>query len=764
MSLQSWLSGFRARLHNSRVRRVARNRTSSPRQMTQQLETRTLLTATALVIGAELTVLTDAAEDVSVQANGTTGRAEVLIDGVVLASGSTVPASSLTSLTIVTGSGNNQIDLRGISVGVFTSLASITVDAGDGEDTIIGATDVASALSGGDGNDSITGGSADDTLMGNDGQDTIDGGDGDDDINAGDGDDSVIGGAGNDTIVGDDGDDMVFGGDGDDSIIANNGADSIFGEAGNDTLNGDGGFDSIDGGDGNDVVFAGADDDTVSGGLGNDTITGNSGDDILNGDAGADLLNGSIGNDLLDGGADGDLVNGNSGNDTLLGNTGNDTAFGGSGKDLLDGGDGDDTLRGQSGNDTLIGGIGSDRLDGGNGADLLLGNPPSILISNVTVVEGNGGTTTAVFTITLSALSEQDVTFDFRTEDGTARFNDQDYVAIAAGTATIPAGQSTTTISVTINGDVLAEPNETFSLLLSNSVNATISNARGIGTILDDGDTTVRVSIGDASVLEGDAGTTTATFTVALSAVSAVDVVLNVATQDGTATTTDMDYVGIPAGTLTIPAGSTVGTINVTVNGDATIESDETFSVNITPSGSEIIVDGQGVGTIFDDDDTAGPGIWVIPSDGSNQIALVDINTGSEVAGRRILAPGPALGGSGGNGLAFDGTDLYLLNDGNNTIYRINSNTGAPIPGMGFGAAGDFTITGGTGPFGGLAVRTVGANTLLYVLDLGSDTVLEIDPDFTTLANPPTPAPVLRTITLSGGYRPGIAIVSDPAG
>ena len=212
MSLRPWLTGFRARLNKTRSRRGIRPQAQLTRS--EQLEHRTLLTATALVIGTDVTVLTDAAEDVKVRANTTSGNAEVLIDGVVLASGSTVPAGSLTSLTIVTGSGDNQIDLSGITAGVFTSLTSVSVDSGDGEDVILGAADVASSLSGGDGNDSITGGSSAEVIRGGDGQDTIDAGAGDDDINAGDGDDSVLAGAGDDTVVGDDGDDTISGGTG----------------------------------------------------------------------------------------------------------------------------------------------------------------------------------------------------------------------------------------------------------------------------------------------------------------------------------------------------------------------------------------------------------------------------------------------------------------------------------------------------------------------------------------------------------------------
>ncbi len=375
MSLRPWLSGFRARLNHQRSRRLTGNR----RSRTEQLEQRALLSATALVIGTDLTVLTDAAEDVTVLANATTGNAEVLIDGTVLSAGSTVPASLLTGLTIVTGSANNQINLSGVTAGVFTSLASIDVNSGDGDDVIIGTTDVASTLSGGDGNDSITGGSSAEVILGGDGQDTIDGGDGNDDINAGDGDDSVTAGAGDDTVTGDDGDDTVFGGAGNDSVLANNGADSLFGEAGDDTLNGDGGFDSIDGGTGNDTVFGGADNDTLSGGDGDDLLNGQAGDDIANGDAGNDTALGGGGSDSLNGGTGDDILNGQSGNDNIVGLDGDDSIYGGSGSDELfgDGPDtvstafGDDIIRGNSGNDSIIGGSGSDALVGGSGNDLV---------------------------------------------------------------------------------------------------------------------------------------------------------------------------------------------------------------------------------------------------------------------------------------------------------------------------------------------------------------------------------------------------------
>ena len=108
------------------------------------------------------------------------------------------------------------------------------------------------------------------------------------------------------------------------------------------------------------------------------------------------------------------------------------------------------------------------------------------------------------------------------------------------------------------------------------------------------------LSINDATVTEGNSGTTTATFTVTLSAASASAVTVNYATADGTATA-GSDYVA-GSGSLILAAGETSKPIPVTVNGDTTVESDETFTVNLSGASGATIADAQGVGTIANDD------------------------------------------------------------------------------------------------------------------------------------------------------------------
>ena len=129
----------------------------------------------------------------------------------------------------------------------------------------------------------------------------------------------------------------------------------------------------------------------------------------------------------------------------------------------------------------------------GQGQGMILDNdpPPTITITaKVSAKEGNSGTTTFNFIVTLSAPSEKEVRVNFATANGTATTADNDYVA-KSGTLIFAAGQTSKTISVTVKGDKKKEATETFFVNLSSPTNATIAGAQGIGEILDD-DTPVK--------------------------------------------------------------------------------------------------------------------------------------------------------------------------------------------------------------------------------------------------------------------------------
>ncbi len=228
---------------------------------------------------------------------------------------------------------------------------------------------------------------------------------------------------------------------------------------------------------------------------------------------------------------------------------------------------------------------------------------PTISIGNVSQNEGNSGTSAFTFNLTLSQTSASPVTVQFATADGTATIANNDYQS-KSGTVTFGAGITTQQITVLVNGDTTNESNETFFVNLSSPTNATLANTQGTATIInDDGATppTPSLSISDVTQAEGNSGTSSFTFNVSLSQASSTPITVQFATADGTATTADSDYQS-KSGTITFGANVTTQQITVLVNGDTKSESNETFFVNLSSPSGATISDGQGQGTITNDD------------------------------------------------------------------------------------------------------------------------------------------------------------------
>jgi uncharacterized protein len=121
--------------------------------------------------------------------------------------------------------------------------------------------------------------------------------------------------------------------------------------------------------------------------------------------------------------------------------------------------------------------------------------------------------------------------------------------------------------------------------------------------ILSCGVPSLTVSINDTTVIEGNSGAVTATFTISLSAPAPVGgVSFDIATADNTATTSDTDYLSKALTSQIIAAGSSSYTFDVTVNGDVSVEPNETFFVNVSNVVGATVADGQGQGTITNDD------------------------------------------------------------------------------------------------------------------------------------------------------------------
>jgi hypothetical protein len=201
------------------------------------------------------------------------------------------------------------------------------------------------------------------------------------------------------------------------------------------------------------------------------------------------------------------------------------------------------------------------------------------------------------FNVRLSAPSTLTSTVFYATSDGTATAG-VDYVA-TNGVVTFAPGITNQVISVALIPDLLSESNETLFVNLSAPTNLELNKTTGTG-ILADNDGVPGIVVNDVTVVEGDAGMTTAAFTVRLTLPSGKITTVGYATANNTATA-GLDYQHT-YGFLVFPPGITNITVNVPVLGDLQPEPTKSFFLNIANAGNGVVVDSQGVATIVDND------------------------------------------------------------------------------------------------------------------------------------------------------------------
>ncbi|MBE9011872.1 VCBS repeat-containing protein, partial [Pseudanabaenaceae cyanobacterium LEGE 13415] len=204
---------------------------------------------------------------------------------------------------------------------------------------------------------------------------------------------------------------------------------------------------------------------------------------------------------------------------------------------------------------------------------------PILSVSPATVQEGG----ILVFTVSLSEVSDEVITVDVATSNGTATTGDSDYTAIATRTLTFNPNTLTQTIEVQTTADNKREPDETITLTLSNPVNGTIAEtATAIGTIEND-DQRPTVSISSPSLSEDDPLAANYPFTIRLSNPTTETVTVRYRTVDDSALTSDNDYAAT-GGTVTFNPGEVEKTIAVRVNADRKFEPTERFIVRLEDS------------------------------------------------------------------------------------------------------------------------------------------------------------------------------------
>ncbi len=291
---------------------------------------------------------------------------------------------------------------------------------------------------------------------------------------------------------------------------------------------------------------------------------------------------------------------------------------------------------------------------------------PTLTIADVTVAEGNSGTSNAVFNVTLSNKSYLSVGFTYSVGGGNASAANDYGTPAPSSPLSIPPGDTGITITVPIMGDTTTEGDETFAVTLDDPSNASIADGSATGTILDDEDWP-EADIDDADIVEGDSGETELIFTVSLSNPSSVDLYIPYTIEDGTAKAGDGDFgLGDPPTPLLIPAGQTSGTITLPVFGDTKYEADETFTVTLGASFDVTVDDGIGEGTIENDDDPP-------------TLTLAGVSANETDGGTTIFSFTLSPSEPSGQPMTFD----WTTNDGNalaGSDYDAASGTNVVIP------------------------------------------------------------------------------------
>jgi hypothetical protein len=242
------------------------------------------------------------------------------------------------------------------------------------------------------------------------------------------------------------------------------------------------------------------------------------------------------------------------------------------------------------------------------GADeVIVVAPGTLALSSATYSVPENGVMVTV-TVNRTAGTTGAVSVDYTLANGTATGGAAcgagvDFVN-TGGTVNFADGESSKTFIVQICDDAVFEGDETFTVTLTNPQGGAVLGSPSSATVTivenDPMPVVPTLTINDVSIVEGNAGFSTATFTVTLTNPNASATTVQYATANGTATA-GTDYVAT-SGTLTFNPGTTTQTITVQIIGDTLKEANETFFVNLSSPTNGVIGDNQGVGIIIDND------------------------------------------------------------------------------------------------------------------------------------------------------------------
>ncbi|MFN8526793.1 MAG: Calx-beta domain-containing protein [Chloroflexota bacterium] len=373
----------------------------------------------------------------------------------------------------------------------------------------------------------------------------------------------------------------------------------------------------------------------------------------------------------------------------------------------------------------------------------------AITIDDITVAEGDSGTTSATFTVTITPPLNQTITVFYATSNLSAT-SGEDYAAVGLTQLTFDPLQASQTLTINVFGDYTIESNEAFSVNLSGAVNGIITKASGTATITnDDAAGTIEFSATNYSVGEG-AGT--ATITVNRTGGNAPGVSVNYATSDDSAVA-GQDYT-TTAGTLTFAGGETSKTFTVPILADTLSEPSEAINLALsTPTNGATLGTIRNAVLTITNDDVAGSlqlsGATYSVAESAGTVTITVTRTGG-------TASGVTAQYSTGNGTAQAGAD-YTATTGMVTFGAGDTEKTFTVPilvdSVAEGAE-TFTVTL-TSPGGGASLGTPTAATVT-ISDDDTAGVVQLGSATYTFAEGAGNAVVV--ITRTGGAASGVGV------
>ena len=313
--------------------------------------------------------------------------------------------------------------------------------------------------------------------------------------------------------------------------------------------------------------------------------------------------------------------------------------------------------------------------------------------SDFSITEGNSSTKTLNFTFTLDAPAEAGSSFDYYTQDNTAEAG-SDYLKKETTTYTIPEGDTTVSIPITINGDTDIEEDEAFYLRINNEQNLVVSGHVANGWILNDDGSYPKISFTSTSLStpEGDSGSKELNVSFTLDQPALADSSFDYYTQDDTAEASNNDYEAIsPAQTYTIPEGESSFSIPVTLKGDTDIEEDESFYFKIANLNNIEFGGSSAASITLLNDDGSYPNIGIA----AESYIIKEGDSGTHNLQITLTLDQPALAESTLHYYTYDDTatdgssstedDDYVQTTGDLTIPEGDSNISINIPIVGDG-------------------------------------------------------------------------------